>query len=844
VYTRVADLKYLSFQINRGGEKISPMEVEDVLMKHLAIKNMICFAAPHRQLGEVVGAAVVLYEGETLELVQLRSFALKQGVMHQWLPATLVTMDAIPKGMTGKPARIKLAEKLQLPEINDGDAFVCWDASVSPTGVSPASVSEPSTVQGHPSPGQLHDRFLAVERSPMKVAKSAGLDRESWASTLLAYLIPALSSEAASILGLPRADVSDEIPLCNLSFDSLSVMRFRERIRSALGIQVPLAALMDHSIISLTSYIISGRLQAGGSDVDVHILPVDRELESVDESAAFELLPMQQLYWTGRAGDVPQPAWIEWETVVSELNEAQFEKAVNTLMIRHGALRTFALPSGRQQIEPPHSIGQFELAIHTTVETDEAVEEHRQHLLSNFGLSQRSFQIETLRQGAGGAVRIFFLFDLLVADARALTVLMDELWVLYNDAEAKLDDMTLTMPRYVASVQRRQQDAVQKQREENFWAILCDQEPEDGGLHPHPQLPLAADPEHSVISRLSSSINAAKWQCITKLCRAEGLTESSLLFACYSSILATWSSSKKFTMNSALFGRDTDLHAEAANLVGNLSSTMLVPVDVTREAAPSLRALTKTLHKTVLSAIDHSVCTSGIDTMARLNKRDGVMGRAVAPFVFASVLNQRPADLHNPFCWFGKTPAHAALTTPQVWLDVQVFDDVDGSLYFNWDAHLERFPDGLVLTMFRAFCNLLEELASDGQRALARRPVLPPDREQMVHRLNDAALRPVLQATLMHETILKQALATPHAIAVCDGSTGLAFTFEKIVSLARSFAAVIADAEDSDGFYKEKSLKRSLPGRPVAVYMKKGWQQPSWPAAHTCPSLQISRRSV
>jgi non-ribosomal peptide synthetase component E (peptide arylation enzyme) len=124
VYTRVADLKYLSFQINRGGEKISPMEVEDVLMKHLAIKNMICFAAPHRQLGEVVGAAVVLYEGETLELVQLRSFALKQGVMHQWLPATLVTMDAIPKGMTGKPARIKLAEKLQLPEINDGDAFV------------------------------------------------------------------------------------------------------------------------------------------------------------------------------------------------------------------------------------------------------------------------------------------------------------------------------------------------------------------------------------------------------------------------------------------------------------------------------------------------------------------------------------------------------------------------------------------------------------------------------------------------------------------------------------------------------------------------------------------------
>ena len=98
--------------INRGGEKISPMEVEDVLMTHPAIKNMICFSAPHKQLGEVVGAAVVLYKNETLALDILRSFALEKGVMEQWLPETLVIMNAIPKGMTGKPARIKLAEKL------------------------------------------------------------------------------------------------------------------------------------------------------------------------------------------------------------------------------------------------------------------------------------------------------------------------------------------------------------------------------------------------------------------------------------------------------------------------------------------------------------------------------------------------------------------------------------------------------------------------------------------------------------------------------------------------------------------------------------------------------------
>lgn len=805
--------------ISRGAEKISPMEVEDVLMTHPAIENMICFSAPHRQLGEVVGAAVVLRKGATLELEHLRSFALKRGLMKQWLPETMVTMDAIPKGMTGKPARIKLADKLQLPEINGGDAFVCWDAFVTPTGVTHASVSKQSAAPDHPSSQQLHE----VERSRMRLAASSGLDRESWVSALQAYLMPALLSEAAIILGLPQEDVSDDVQLCYLSFDSLSMKRFREKIHCALCVRVPLGDLMGHSITSLAKSIISGGLMT-----EAHMELPDghgAEQEIVDERAAFELLPMQQLYWTGRASDVPQPAWIEWETVVPELDEARFEAAVNALMIRHGALRTFALPSGKQQVEPPQSVGKFELVIHSAFETDEAVEERRQALLSNFELSQRSFQIEAQQLGAGGAVRIFFLFDLLVADARALTVLMDELWALYSDAEAKLPGIVLTMPQYVALVQRRQRDALQKQKEEHFWARLCDREPEDGGLHPHPQLPLAPDPGHGDISRLSSAVDPEKWQRIVKLCRAEGLTESSLLFACYSSILATWSSSKNFTMNTALFGRDMDLHAEAANLVGNLSLTMLVPVDATHKAAPSLRAFTQALHKTVLSAMDHSVCTSGTDTMARLNKRDGVVGRAVAPFVFASVLNQQPADLENPFNWFGKTPAHTALTTPQVWLDVQVFDDVDGSLHFNWDAHLERFPAGLVLTMFRAFGKLLEELAADGQHALARRPVLPPDPEQMVHRLNEAALRPTLQPTLMHDAILKQALATPHATAVCDGASGLALTFEKVLRLARSFAAAIVDAENSDGLYKEKSAKRILPGRPVAVYMQKGWQQ-------------------
>ena len=157
---------------------------------------------------------------------------------------------------------------------------------------------------------------------------------------------------------------------------------------------------------------------------------------------------------------------------------------------------------------------------------------------------------------------------------------------------------------------------------------------------------------------------------------------------------------------------------------------------------------------------------------------------------------------------------------------MQVFTDVDGSLYFNWDAHVERFADGLVNTMFQAFCNLLENLADEagGQQALSSRPVLPPRSDQMVNRLNNAALQPGLNPQLMHQAILQQAQQTPHAPAIFDAATGQAYTFEEVVKLARSFATAIVTAEEA-GYGGGDGLKRKLPGHPVAVYMKKGWQQ-------------------
>jgi acyl-CoA synthetase (AMP-forming)/AMP-acid ligase II len=99
--------------INRGGEKISPIEVDTVLMDHPAVAQCLTFAMPHQMLGEEVAAAIVLREGERAQDHELRDFAASRLAAFK-VPRKIVFLQEIPKGATGKLQRIGLAEKLGL----------------------------------------------------------------------------------------------------------------------------------------------------------------------------------------------------------------------------------------------------------------------------------------------------------------------------------------------------------------------------------------------------------------------------------------------------------------------------------------------------------------------------------------------------------------------------------------------------------------------------------------------------------------------------------------------------------------------------------------------------------
>lgn len=99
--------------INRGGEKISPREVDEILLDHDSVAQVVTFAMPHNKLGEEVAAAVVLEEGCDTDESELRSYA-AQRLADFKVPKKIVFLAEIPKGPTGKLQRIGLAEKLGL----------------------------------------------------------------------------------------------------------------------------------------------------------------------------------------------------------------------------------------------------------------------------------------------------------------------------------------------------------------------------------------------------------------------------------------------------------------------------------------------------------------------------------------------------------------------------------------------------------------------------------------------------------------------------------------------------------------------------------------------------------
>jgi len=200
--------------VNRGGEKVSPREVDEVLLEHASVAQAAAFAVPHPSLGEDLAAAVVLRPGALTDQARLREFLFSRLTAFK-VPSQIVFVDAIPTSDTGKVRRTTLHEKL--------------GASLQRPFVAPASEIERSVeaifrdVLECGSLG-IHDNFFGLGGDSLKAAHLIARINAEHGLQLPAVAVfrhPSIAEIAASI-ERAKTRLSDEEAALSAEIDALS----------------------------------------------------------------------------------------------------------------------------------------------------------------------------------------------------------------------------------------------------------------------------------------------------------------------------------------------------------------------------------------------------------------------------------------------------------------------------------------------------------------------------------------------------------------------------------------------------------------------------------------------
>jgi 2,3-dihydroxybenzoate-AMP ligase len=99
--------------INRGGEKISAEEIENLILAHPAVQNVACVPVPDPSLGERMCACVVLKPGKNLDLPGLIDFLKSKEIAKFKLPERMLVVDDFPVSTFGKVSKKALSELAQ-----------------------------------------------------------------------------------------------------------------------------------------------------------------------------------------------------------------------------------------------------------------------------------------------------------------------------------------------------------------------------------------------------------------------------------------------------------------------------------------------------------------------------------------------------------------------------------------------------------------------------------------------------------------------------------------------------------------------------------------------------------
>jgi yersiniabactin nonribosomal peptide synthetase len=611
-----------------------------------------------------------------------------------------------------------------------------------------------------------------------------------------------LRRAVAELLAEDADHIGPDDDLLRMGLDSLRIMRLAAQLRKA-GVQVSFGDLIGSPTLAAWTELACGPEPAQESTADpTPGGPV------VVESEPFDLAPMQHAYWIGRAdgqqlGGVGAHFYNEFDG--PGVDATRLDDAVRALIARHGMLRARFTEDGRQVIDP---VGAWPgLTVRDLRGLDPDALDGRlaglRDLLSHRRLAVQAgevFDIQFTRL-PGGECRVHVNIEMLVADAHSFRLLMSDLAALYRYPDRPLPAIDYSFPRYLAQIAATDQDDPARARARRYWTDRLDE------LPGAPELPLTGDPAALAGARTVRRhhwLDARQWQALGDRARRHGVTLAMVFATAYAEVLGAWSAQPRFLLNLPLYSRQPR-HADVGRLVGDFTSLVLLPVDLTEQRTFAERV--KQVQAEFQDCVSHAEY-SGLDVLRDL-ARSRSDRQAGAPVVFTSALNLGELFGEDVRESFG-APVWTMSQTPQVWLDQQVTER-EGGLYLNWDAVDGMFADGVLDGMFDTYRSLLDWLLDTDWDRLAPDPL--PDSQRAVRAAVNATDRPRRDRGL-HEDFFAVAAEHPERTALAWGLDDDAreLSYGDLAGQALRIAAALV-------------AHGVRPGEPVAVTLPKGADQ-------------------
>lgn len=600
----------------------------------------------------------------------------------------------------------------------------------------------------------------------------------------------------SSVLGVEDIRLTDNF--FEMGGHSLLATRILSRINKEFSCEIHIKEFMEYPTIKA----LSDRIETSDI-VELGLPPIKEAPDCLYDP--FPLTEMQEAQWLGRIETFDTSrvaAHLYFEVENYDLCPITVSKAWQKLIERHEMLRTIIMSDGTQKVLPlplEYKIKINDFSNISNVDAESSLQEIRAKMDSVVRPVDQwplfEIQCSILPQNK---VRIHFSLDLIICDVASLRILMKEWALLYSSMECELPTIDLKFRDYVLA-EKKIRDCDVYKTSEAYWDERIKT------LSGRPELPLKKGDLSEVphYRRLSYTIETALWEKLKEICGRKKISPSMVLLAGFSEILACWSQTKCFCINTTIINRHP-LHPHVNRLVGEFAS--FAPIEADFKHDIDFESLVSKLQQENWNNLENRY-VHGTTILRKIAKERGNTVGSVLPIVFTSTI-VHDASGENLFHKVFGDYNYVLSQTPQVWLDHAVFENVHG-LMLSWHFIDNIFEKDVIDEMFNAYIKLILSLCEqtiDWNHHYY--DLIPCSHLEVIKKYNTTNEH--ICTTTLHQLFFNSCMNFGGKVAIISKEKHL--SYDKLRELVLFYSFKI----------KEKNIQKD---KPIVVLMEKGWEQ-------------------